>query len=337
MSSNIREKGTGRKLIKMFVGSDAEDFESDDKEDEGPAKPIKFIGPPAKYRLNRAPYHCMTIHGHVCVEELTHWDVDVKVLFDKWDKSVKQYVWNLGFPSQMAKEASKVPFDQRSNTQHWVVLEATREGYLPLGNARAELDMELLALRNDFHKAVQCDTDNLLNIKDITAWLLLKIAEPEEQEVADWFWCQSCQMFSQWEIYPNALKDLSLQVDDHLVPKWFIVHGEPSQADLIRHFTCCGVRATDVSSHLQDFAKAYIDIGPPPSMPNWANTPQSRPHEAQPSITSQRKYRPMGATQVSQAKMSRHWTTGQPGPSSSTTASLSFGLFFFFFNWKESY
>ena len=82
-SSNVREKGTGRKLIKMFVGSDTEDFESDDEEDEGPAKPIRFIGPPAKYRLDRAPYHCMMIHRHVFIKEPTHWDVNVKVLFDK--------------------------------------------------------------------------------------------------------------------------------------------------------------------------------------------------------------------------------------------------------------
>ncbi|KAF8686901.1 hypothetical protein AX14_003777 [Amanita brunnescens Koide BX004] len=249
-SSNIREKGTGRKLIKMFIRSDAEDFESNDEEDEGPAKPIKFIGLPTKYRLDRAPYHRMMIHGHICIEEPTHWDVNIKVLFNKWDKSVKRYIWNSGFPSQMVKEASKVPFDQRSDAQCWVILEATREGYLPLGDAQAELDVELLALRNDFYKAVRCNTDNLLSVKDITTWLLLKMAEPEEWEVADWFWWQSCQMFSQWEIYPNALNDLSLQVDDHLVPKWFIIHGEPSQADLIRHFAHCGVQATDASSHL---------------------------------------------------------------------------------------
>ncbi len=49
---------------------------------------------------------------------------------------------------QMAKEASLVPFDQRSDAQRWAVQEATRDGYLPLLSARAEPNVEKLAEEN---------------------------------------------------------------------------------------------------------------------------------------------------------------------------------------------
>jgi hypothetical protein len=122
-SSNVRAKGTGKKLPQMFVGSDADDDDISARgyealeEDNGPAQPFKYVGPPAEYRLDQTAFHRMTVHGHVCVESPTHWDTDVKSLYDKWDKSVMKYVWNTGFPSQMAREASKIPFDQRSHAQ----------------------------------------------------------------------------------------------------------------------------------------------------------------------------------------------------------------------------
>jgi hypothetical protein len=161
----------------------------------------------------------MTIHGHVCVESPTHWDTDVKSLYDKWDKSVKKYVWNTGFPSQMAREASKIPFDQRSHAQQWAVANATRLLYLPLGDTQAEPNVEAIAIMNGFHKAVRCDEDDLLNVKDITAWLLLKMAEPEEQDVVDWFWWHSCKLFANWTLYAETLKNLGCKVEDHLTPK----------------------------------------------------------------------------------------------------------------------
>jgi hypothetical protein len=161
----------------------------------------------------------MTIHGHVCVESPTHWDTDIKSLYDKWDKSVKKYVWNTGFPSQMAREASKIPFDQRSHAQRWAVADATRSLYLPLGDTQAEPNVEAIAIMNGFHKAVQRDEDDLLNVKDITAWLLLKMAEPEEQDVVDWFWWHSCKLFADWTLYAETLKNLGCKVEDHLTPK----------------------------------------------------------------------------------------------------------------------
>jgi hypothetical protein len=145
--------------------------------------------------------------------------------------------------------------------------------YLPLGDTRAEPDVEAIAIMNGFHKAVQHDKDDLLNVKDITAWLLLKMAEPEEQDVVDWFWWHSCKLFADWTLYAEMLKNLGCKVEDHLTPKRYIIHGEPSQADLVRHFSRCGVRATDVSSRLRDFAKTYIDIEPPPAAPDWPKIP----------------------------------------------------------------
>jgi hypothetical protein len=40
--------------------------------------------------------------------------------------------------------------------------------------------MEHLALINGFHEAVHRNTNGIYNVKDITAWLLFKMAEPEE-------------------------------------------------------------------------------------------------------------------------------------------------------------
>jgi hypothetical protein len=224
-SSNIRAKGTGKKLPQMFVRSDMDDddisacgYESLE-EDDGPAQPFKYVGPPTEYRLDRTTFHRMTVHRHVCVKSPTHWDTDVKSLYDKWDKSVKKYVWNTGFPSQMAREASKIPFDQRSYAQQWAVANATRLLYLPLGDTQVEPNVEAIAIMNGFHKAVRCDEDVLLNVKDITTWLLLKMAEPEEQDVVDWFWWHSCKLFTNWTLYAEMLKNLGCKVEDHLTPK----------------------------------------------------------------------------------------------------------------------
>jgi hypothetical protein len=257
-SSNVRKKGTGKKLPQMFVGSDdpedegssALGYETRSDSEYGPAQHFKFIGQPAKYRLDRTPFHCMSIHEHVCIEKPTHWDVSTNVLFEKWSKSVKRYVWNSGMPSQMAREASKVPFDQRSHAQRWAVAEATRYSYLPLDDARVEPDMEHLALINGFHEAVRHDADGIYNVKDITAWLLFKMAEPEERDVVEWFWWKACDIFTQWGIFSETMRSLGLKEEDHLVPKRCIVHGEPSQEDLVRHFVCCGVQVTDSNSHL---------------------------------------------------------------------------------------
>jgi hypothetical protein len=124
-SSNVRKKGMGKKLPQMFVGSDdpkdegssALGYETRSDSEYGPAQPFKFVGQPAKYRLDRTPFHRMSIHEHVCVKKPTHWDVSANVLFEKWSKSIKRYIWNSGMPSQMAREASKVPFDQRFHAQ----------------------------------------------------------------------------------------------------------------------------------------------------------------------------------------------------------------------------
>ena len=303
-SSNIREKGTGKKLPQMFVRSDnpeAEDslalgYKTRSDSEYGPAQPFKFVGQPTKYRVDRTPFHCMSIHEHICIEKLTHWDVSAKVLFEKWNKSIKRYVWNSGMPSQMVREVSKVPFNQRSHAQWWAVAEATRYGYLPLANAQAELDVEHVALVNGFHKAVHHDANGIYHIKDITAWLLLKMAEPEEWDIVEWFWWKACNIFSQWGIFSKMMRSLGLKEEDHLVPKQYIVHGEPSQEDLVRHFVHCSIRVTNSNSHLWDFAKTYIEGNEPPIAPNWSDIPRSHLCTSRPLLTSWRKYGPQGAS-----------------------------------------
>ena len=54
----------------------------------------------------------------------------------------------------MAREVSKVPFDQQSHAQLWVVLDATRNGMLLLEDAQAEPNVEQIALAEAFPETV---------------------------------------------------------------------------------------------------------------------------------------------------------------------------------------
>ena len=47
-------------------------------------------------------------------------------------------------------------------------------------------------------------------MKDITVWLLFKMGEPEETQAIDWFWWESCQIFSKWGVFSETLQDIGL-------------------------------------------------------------------------------------------------------------------------------
>ena len=298
-SSNVREKGTGKKLKPMFEtdeenwseqGSTDPEYLSSSDERAVPGKAIKTIGFPAPYRLDRMPGKCKNRYGHVCVDKDSRWEIDSSTLYEKWERSNKEWVWLTGFPMQLAKEAARVPFDQRSHTQRWVVLEATRTGFLPLEDARAEPDVKLIAESEGFPSAVWHDKDGRYNVKAITAWLLFKMAEPEEKEVIKWFWWESAQIFSRWGTYSETLRDMGLKEGSDYIPVRFLIKGEPSQRDLVNHFVHCGVRISDANSHLRDFANAYIKANEVPMTPDWSKIPRSRPHQSRPSITHRRKF-----------------------------------------------
>jgi hypothetical protein len=185
--------------------------------------------------------------------------------------------------------------------------------------------VEHLALINGFHEAVRRDADGIYNVKDITAWLLFKMAEPEERDVVEWFWWKACNIFSQWGIFSETMRSLGLKEEDHLVPKRYIIHGEPSQEDLIRHFVRCGVRVTDSNSHLQNFAKIYLEGNKPPVTPNWPDIPRSHPRTSRPSVTSQRKYGPQGASIRHTSKPLQSRLSNAPEASQQSMASSSHG------------
>jgi hypothetical protein len=196
---------------------------------------------------------------------------------------------------QMAKEASLVPFDQRSDAQRWTVREATCDGYLPLLSAQAEPNVEKLAEENRLPSYLRWDSDGRLNIKDVTAWLLLKMAEPEEPQVIEWFWWTSCVLFERLGAYGEALSKLGLRDEPKgYVPLRLMFFRELTSEDIALHFHRCGVRVDNCKSHLWDFSKNYLRGRRPPAPPMWSALPASRPRESRP-LTSQRKKRGLKA------------------------------------------
>jgi hypothetical protein len=210
--TDVKGKGVGKKkLPQMYENSSDEEedayvyqtdtsvgFSDGDKEVAG--KPFKFIGQPAPYRLDRVGSNRRNKSRHTCMIHKSSWDTKASLLYTRWEKNHKTLIWYSSGPMQMAKEAAMVLFDQRSHAQRWVVREATKAELLPMEDARAEPDVEQMAIARTFPKTIQCDEDGYYNVKDIMAWLLFKMAEPEEKELVDWFWWEACQIFSKWGV-----------------------------------------------------------------------------------------------------------------------------------------
>jgi hypothetical protein len=98
------------------------------------------------------------------------------------------------------------------------MLDATRAGLLPLDNARAEPDVERLAMANAFPETVRKDEEGRYNIKDIMAWLLITMSEPEEKQAIDWFWWESCQIFSERGTFSKTMRELNIREVNKHVP-----------------------------------------------------------------------------------------------------------------------
>lgn len=158
-----------------------------------------YIGDPAPFRLHKNSTTFQSKHGHACLDTRpTHWNTSSVRLFNKREANKhNRWMWSSGFPMQMAREASLIPFDQQLLAQRWTVREATRDAFLPLNDISREPDVELLAQRGLLPNYIRRDKDNRLNVKDVTAWLLFKMMEPEERELVDWFWWTSCKLFSE--------------------------------------------------------------------------------------------------------------------------------------------
>ncbi|KAF8333316.1 hypothetical protein F5887DRAFT_1080351 [Amanita rubescens] len=116
------------------------------------------------------------------------------------------------------------------------------------------------------------------------------MTEPEEPELAEWFWWASCTLFSELGRYANEMSTLGLKDDGQtLAPLRFVQNGEPNQETLVRHFKQCGIRIQDANEHLLDFSKIYITNIKPPTVPDWSQIPPSNPRVSRPSINQWRK------------------------------------------------
>lgn len=120
-------------------------------------------------------------------------------------------------------------------------------------------------------------------MKDITAWLLLKMMEP------NWFWSSGGKLVKYspfWEHSLGCYKtwDYIWKTNMYL-PIQYLINSKPNIESLVKHFVYCGVRISNANSHLQDFATAYIKANKPPMTPEWSNILKSHPYEHRPSVT----------------------------------------------------
>ena len=275
----------------MDIGGDRDSPPQDAEETEEPSLPSMYIGDPAPFRLHKNSKAFQCKHGHACIDPTsTRWNTTSTRLFRKrYANKHFRWMWGSGFPMQMAREASLIPFDQRSLAQRWTVQQATRDGFLPLNDISKEPDVEHLAKHNLLPEYIRRDDDRF-NVKDVTAWLLFKMMEPEETELVDWFWWTSCKLFSELGRYANEMSVLGLRDDGSgLAPLRFVQKGEPKQEDIIRHFKLCGVRVQDANEHLLDFSKRYISKVSPPMAIDWSRIPPSKPRVSRPSLNQRRK------------------------------------------------
>ena len=79
--------------------------------------------------------------GHTFLRQDTNWDCNTLKLWLNLLSSNGWY-WNNGHQLQMAHKAAKIPFDQRSLTQRWVIREAMSAKVLPEGYCSIEPDVE---------------------------------------------------------------------------------------------------------------------------------------------------------------------------------------------------
>jgi hypothetical protein len=116
------------------------------------------LGDPASFSLDRSIEGAfLSTTGHACISTNSPWDKSASLL---WSSGSSQpWFWLNGRPFQMAKEASMIPFDQRSLAQRWAVREATRAGLLPLADASVEPDVIQLASSGELPTYIRHDTD----------------------------------------------------------------------------------------------------------------------------------------------------------------------------------
>jgi hypothetical protein len=101
----------------------------------------------AAFCLQHIPGAARSEGSHTYVQPDTLWNGDATPLWLRRN-SDKVWYWNSGLPLQLAREATEIPFDQRSQAQRWAVREATCALVLPEDFATPEPDIERMAQRN---------------------------------------------------------------------------------------------------------------------------------------------------------------------------------------------
>ncbi|KAF8348052.1 hypothetical protein F5887DRAFT_1071708 [Amanita rubescens] len=194
--------------------------------------------------------------------------------------------------TQVAKEASWTPFDQRSLVQRWAVREATRDGFLPLDDATAEPDVEQLASKGSLPGYIHHNLEGCYNIHDITVWLFITMTQPDPVEgTVAWYWELACSLLSMRGRFGEIISP-RYRLDDYppnYLPRRFVREGEYRTQDVAYHLHACGLTSRDANTLFHDFTNNYRDRQPTVAEPNWATVPAPRPRVSRPSLSQRRK------------------------------------------------
>ena len=114
-----------------------------------PGCPRLHIGDPAAFRLHHTHKGAFLGEqfGHVCLSPASRWNEDGSRWWSQ-RRSAGKWFWNNRKPCQVAREAARIPFDQWSLAQRWVVREATIDGFLPVTTTSWEPDVGQMAADN---------------------------------------------------------------------------------------------------------------------------------------------------------------------------------------------
>jgi hypothetical protein len=215
-------------------------------------------------------------NGHMSVDKTSYWGEDVTKLW----KSAQRY-WNTGRLYQLVREASTVPYDQRSYVQRWVVRTATFDGTLPIRTLSKEPDIEDEATLAFAVPYLRVDMHGQLFAEDITVWMFLKMTQPEERErTVEWFWFTACRLFTKRGEYEEILGGLKLHgnTDDRVYAPFRFIHvGEWTTSHLAQHFYYCGLRSEQANTLFYEFAMHWMENLPvQPRSPDWSRVPHPR-------------------------------------------------------------
>ena len=265
----------------------------------------KWIGDPAPFRLHHireGTYLCKKF-GHACLSMQTHWSIDAKSLWVQ-QRTAGTWFWLSGKRFQVAREASQIPFDQRSLAQRWVVWEATLDRLLPLDECTAEPDVELLASEDALPNYLHRDLDGRYNIYDLTAWMFITMTQPDLAEgTAAWYWELASSLFSERGKFGDIVsaKFSTTDTPPTYAPVRFVHEGEYQIQDVAYHLYGCGLTCRDANTHFYNWAAIYHAHYPSMTPPNWSTVPTPRPCEARPTLT-QRRGKKKGGKATSKSK-----------------------------------